>query len=64
MVFNTERKTIHWEFIKSLEPARVTHMRAVEVISKNNYFAQITVRFHTQQVGPLNWFKELQRTVI
>ena len=50
MIFNTDRKTIHWEFIKSMEPPRITHMRVVEVLSKNNDFAQITVRFHSQQV--------------
>ena len=50
MIYNTNRKTIHWEFVKSLEPPRITHMRAVEVINKTNHFGQITVRFHTQQV--------------
>ena len=44
-----KRKTIHWRFIKSLEPASVVHARHSEIVSKDNMFAQVTVRFHTQQ---------------
>lgn len=50
MVHNTESKTIHWDFIKSLEPARIVHIRVVDILSKENKFAQITVRFHSQQI--------------
>lgn len=49
MMHNIRDKTVHWKFLKSLEPPRVVHVRATEVISKENQFAQITVRFHTQQ---------------
>ncbi|XP_076039577.1 mitochondrial ribosomal protein L45 isoform X2 [Oratosquilla oratoria] len=44
------RKTIHWQFLKSLEPPRLMHARSTHVVTKENVFAQITVRFHTQQL--------------
>ncbi|XP_012224429.1 large ribosomal subunit protein mL45 [Linepithema humile] len=47
---NMMNKTIHWKFLESLEPARVVHARTTDVISKENIFAQLTVRFHTQQM--------------
>jgi len=50
MRFQTKRKTIHWKFIKSLEPPKVVHARHAEIVSKENMFGQVTVRFHTQQV--------------
>lgn len=50
MMYNIKLKTINWKFIKSLEPPRVVHARCTDVISKENIFGQITVRFHTQQV--------------
>ncbi|XP_055378184.1 probable 39S ribosomal protein L45, mitochondrial [Condylostylus longicornis] len=49
MMHNVRDKTIHWKFLQSLEPPRVVHARVTDVISKENLFAQITVRFHTQQ---------------
>lgn len=50
MIHNVKDKTIHWSFLKSLEPPRVVHARVTDVISKENLFAQVTVRFHTQQL--------------
>ena len=50
IVHNVDNKTIHWRFIKSLEPPRVVHARCTDVISKDNIFGQVTVRFHTQQM--------------
>lgn len=50
MMFQTKRKTIHWKFIKSLEPPKVVHARHAEIVSKDNMFGQVTVRFHTQQI--------------
>ncbi|XP_014467772.1 PREDICTED: probable 39S ribosomal protein L45, mitochondrial [Dinoponera quadriceps] len=50
MIHNMMDKTIHWKFLESLEPARVVHARNTDVITKENIFAQITVRFHTQQI--------------
>lgn len=49
MMWNAKYKTIRWQFLKSLEPPRVVHARCTDVISKDNIFAQVTVRFHTQQ---------------
>lgn len=50
MMHNIKDKTIHWKFLKSLEPPRVVHARCTNIISKENIFAQVTVRFHTQQL--------------
>nr|CAG4652159.1 EOG090X0DDP [Triops cancriformis] len=49
MIPNTRLTTIRWNFMKSLEPPRVVHVRCTDVISKDNLYGQITVRFHTQQ---------------
>jgi large subunit ribosomal protein L45 len=37
------------KFIKSLEQPYVIHARTTDVITKENIFGQVTVRFHTQQ---------------
>ncbi|KAJ6632872.1 putative 39S ribosomal protein L45, mitochondrial [Pseudolycoriella hygida] len=50
MMHNIHGKTIHWKFIKSLEPPRVVHARCTEIVTSENVFAQVTVRFHTQQL--------------
>ncbi|KMQ85282.1 putative 39s ribosomal protein mitochondrial [Lasius niger] len=50
MIHNMMDKTIHWKFLESLEPARVVHARTTDLITKENVFAQLTVRFHTQQI--------------
>ncbi|KAF0773018.1 putative 39S ribosomal protein L45, mitochondrial [Aphis craccivora] len=49
MVHNIDSKTLRWSFIKSIEPPRVVHARVTDVITQDNLFAQITVRFHTKQ---------------
>ena len=50
MMHNVNKKTIKWQFIKTLEPPQVMQVRKMEVLTKDNLFAQITVRFLTQQV--------------
>lgn len=50
IIHNVDQKTIHWRFIRSLELPRVVHARCTDVISKDNIFGQVTVRFHTQQM--------------
>ncbi|XP_076231377.1 mitochondrial ribosomal protein L45 [Calliopsis andreniformis] len=50
MIHNVKNKTIHWKFLESLEPARIVHARCTYLITKQNVFAQVTVRFHTQQI--------------
>ena len=47
---NMDRVTIYWDFIKSLEPPRVVHVRQGDILAKDNTFAQVTVRFFSQQV--------------
>merc|ERR1719402_492389 len=49
MMNMAKRKTIRWNFIKSLEPAKVVHARCEKILSDENFFGQLTVRFHTQQ---------------
>lgn len=46
---NTKNVTIRWKFLGSIEPPRVVHARETNLISKQNIFAQLTVRMHTQQ---------------
>ncbi len=50
MLYNIDGKIIKWNFIKSLEPARVVHARCTNLITETNMFGQVTVRFHTQQM--------------
>lgn len=50
MIHNIDSKTLRWSFIKSIEPPRVVHARVTDIITSDNLFAQLTVRFHTQQV--------------
>lgn len=49
MMHNVARKTVRWAFVKSLAPPVVVHVRHLDVLTKNNTFAQVTVRFHSQQ---------------
>jgi len=50
MKCNVEKKTIYWQFVKSLEPPRAVSVRVQDIITKDNHFAQIIVRMHTQQI--------------
>jgi len=45
----TDRKTIRWRFIKSLESPRAVQVRMGELVDPGNMFGQVTVRLHTQQ---------------
>ena len=47
---NMDRVTTYWDFIKSLEPPRGVHVRQGDILAKDNTFAQVTVRFFSQQV--------------
>lgn len=49
MIHNIDLTTIRWKFLQSLEPPRVVHARQTNLVSKENIYAQVTVRFHTQQ---------------
>nr|CAG4648235.1 EOG090X0DDP [Moina brachiata]SVE93256.1 EOG090X0DDP [Moina brachiata] len=50
MADQTKNCTVRWKFLKSLEVPRVVHVRNTDVITKENVFSQVTVRFHTQQL--------------
>jgi len=50
VMHNIENKTLHWKFIKNIELPRIVHARHTQVITAENIFAQVTVRFHTQQM--------------
>ena len=56
MKYNVANKQIRWKFIESLEPARIVRARNTSVGSKDNVFAQLTVRFHTKQVRRKEFF--------
>ncbi|KAL1235412.1 Large ribosomal subunit protein [Trichinella spiralis] len=42
-------KSLRWQFVESVEPARVVQMRTSSVMQEDNIFAQVTVRMHTKQ---------------
>uniref|UniRef100_A0A5S6QM14 Large ribosomal subunit protein mL45 n=1 Tax=Trichuris muris TaxID=70415 RepID=A0A5S6QM14_TRIMR len=42
-------KSIRWQFVESIEPARVVQLRTSSVMHEDNIFAQVTVRMHTKQ---------------
>ncbi|KRY93274.1 putative 39S ribosomal protein L45, mitochondrial [Trichinella pseudospiralis] len=42
-------KSLRWQFVESIEPARVIQMRTSSVMQEDNIFAQVTVRMHTKQ---------------
>lgn len=42
-------KTLRWSFVGSIEPPRVVHVRVTDMMSKENLYAQVTVRLFTQQ---------------
>lgn len=54
ILHNMKNKTVRWKYIKDIELPRIVHARCTDVITKENIFAQLTVRFHTQQVTIFN----------
>ncbi|XP_059612019.1 large ribosomal subunit protein mL45 [Phlebotomus argentipes] len=50
VMHNIQDKTIHWKFLKTLDLPKVVHARCTDLVTKENVFAQVTVRFHTQQL--------------
>ncbi|KAL1130324.1 hypothetical protein AAG570_013262 [Ranatra chinensis] len=50
IIHNVADKTIHWKYLETIEPAKVVHLRCTDVISRDNIFGQITVRFHSKQM--------------
>ena len=65
MVWLLRDKSIRWNFVESLEPPRVVHVRTTEMLSKENIYAQVTVRFLTKQVSELHLsFREIGIVII
>ncbi|XP_065839439.1 large ribosomal subunit protein mL45-like isoform X2 [Oscarella lobularis] len=52
---------ISWKFVETLSRPRVVHARVAPLLTKENYFAQVTVRLHTKQI--LAVYDQLHRLV-
>jgi len=50
MKHQTEKVSMYWEFIEALEPPLVKQVRVGEILTADNKFAQVTMRFHTKQI--------------
>jgi len=50
MTWKLEKKSFRWKYIESLEAPRVVHVRTTDMMSKENVYAQVTVRLLTRQV--------------
>ncbi|XP_058795757.1 large ribosomal subunit protein mL45 isoform X2 [Phymastichus coffea] len=50
MLYDLENKTLIWKLVKLLEPAKIVHARCTSLFTESNIFAQVTTRFHTQQI--------------
>lgn len=50
MLHNGHLKTIRWQYVRNIELPRAVHVKVKQLAEKNNYYAQITVRFHSQQL--------------
>ena len=50
MTWKLEKKSFRWKYVESLEAPRVVHVRTTEMLSKENIYAQLTVRLLTRQV--------------
>ena len=45
-----EHKRFHWELVEEIERPRVVNARVAPFQTKENLFAQVVIRLHTQQV--------------
>ncbi|KAJ7365669.1 39S ribosomal protein L45, mitochondrial [Desmophyllum pertusum] len=43
-------KNLHWRFVSAVSRPKVVHVRVAPVATKDNLFAQITVKIHSKQV--------------
>lgn len=50
MLQGLEVKTVKWKFVESIEAPRVVQTICAPLINENNFYAQVTVRFHTRQI--------------
>ena len=49
ILFRTDLRVIRWKLIQHIEPPALVNTTVSEVMSPGNKFAQLTVRFHSQQ---------------
>ncbi|XP_034233576.1 probable 39S ribosomal protein L45, mitochondrial isoform X2 [Thrips palmi] len=49
MLMNASQRTIRWKFLESLEEPKAVQVRCFKLDEDLSMFAQITVRFHSQQ---------------
>ena len=59
MTEGLEMKTLQWTYEGAIEPPRVVHIRTTHMVSKDNIYAQVTVRLYTQQVQYTGVFNKL-----
>ncbi|KAK9891091.1 hypothetical protein WA026_013412 [Henosepilachna vigintioctopunctata] len=50
VLHNVELKTIRWKFLENIELPYIVQARCTDIVTKENIFGQITVRFHTKQM--------------
>ncbi|XP_013388554.1 39S ribosomal protein L45, mitochondrial [Lingula anatina] len=50
MTHGLKFKTLRWEFVESVEPPVVVHVRVANMINDDNLYGQVTVRLHTKQI--------------
>lgn len=50
MTHHTKYKTIKWQFVKTLEEPSIAQVKVQKLGLGDTKFAQVTVRFHTQQI--------------
>ena len=48
--FLNPAKKIHWRFVKEVERPRLVQARVASILERDNLYAQVTVRLHTEQV--------------
>ena len=48
--FFPPNKNLHWRFVSAVTRPQVVHVRVGQVQTKDNLFAQITVKIHSKQV--------------
>jgi len=48
--FQNPGKTLYWKFVQEIDRPRIVHARVASIFEKDNLFAQVTVRLHTEQI--------------
>lgn len=51
MLLNASQRTIRWKYLQTLEEPKAVQIRTFKMDDSMSMFAQITVRFHSQQVS-------------